>query len=85
MQWFERQGARLITLPPELYPGIDYAAHLLDPEGHCLQLFYYMEQVAWDGRPRPATQRRSVASPWPEVLDPLSVTYVDQVFQGPLG
>ena len=33
MQWFERQGARLITLPPELYAGIDYAAHLLDPEG----------------------------------------------------
>ena len=85
VKWFEHQGARMITLPPELSPGIDYAAHVLDPEGHCLQLFYYMEQVGWDGRPRPAAQRRRVASPWPEVLDPLSDTYVDQVFQGPLG
>jgi catechol 2,3-dioxygenase-like lactoylglutathione lyase family enzyme len=83
--WLKARGARFIDMPAELSPGIDYVAHVQDPEGHCLQLFYYMEQVGWDGRPRPASDRRPVQNPWPEALDPLSDTYVDQVFQGPLG
>jgi hypothetical protein len=73
------------SIPPELYPGIDYSAFALDPDGHCIQLYYYMEQVGWDGRVRPAGQRRRVSAVWPETLEPLSDTYVDQVFQGPLG
>jgi catechol 2,3-dioxygenase-like lactoylglutathione lyase family enzyme len=73
------------SIPPELYPGIDYAAFALDPDGHCVQLYYYMEQVGWDGRVRPAAERRRVNGAWPETLEPLSDTYADQVFQGPLG
>jgi catechol 2,3-dioxygenase-like lactoylglutathione lyase family enzyme len=73
------------SIPPELYPGIDYSAFALDPDGHCIQLYYYMEQVGWDGRVRPAGERRRVSAVWPETLEPLSDTYVDQVFQGPLG
>jgi hypothetical protein len=73
------------SIPPELYPGIDYAAFALDPDGHCIQLYYYMEQIGWDGRVRPAAERRQAEREWPEVLEPLSDTYVDQVFQGPLG
>ena len=73
------------AIPPELYPGIDYSAFALDPDGHCIQLYYYMEQIGWDGRPRPAAERRRVNGAWPEALEPLSDTYVDQVFQGPLG
>jgi catechol 2,3-dioxygenase-like lactoylglutathione lyase family enzyme len=72
-------------VPPELYLGIDYAAHLRDSDGHLVQLYYYMEQVGWDGRPRPAAQRRPVSNPWPETLEPLSDTYVDQTYMGPLG
>jgi hypothetical protein len=80
------------SIPPELYPGIDYSAIALDPDGHCIQLYYYMEQIGWDGKPRPASQRRQVSaevatnpSAWPEALEPLSDTYVDQTYQGPLG
>jgi catechol 2,3-dioxygenase-like lactoylglutathione lyase family enzyme len=73
------------SIPPELYPGIDYSAFALDPDGHCIQLYYYMEQVGWDGRVRPASERRRVGPVWPETIEPLSDTYVDQVFQGPLG
>ena len=73
------------SIPPELYPGIDYSAFALDPDGHCIQLYYYMEQIGWDGRVRPASERRQVNGAWPEALEPLSDTYVDQVFQGPLG
>jgi catechol 2,3-dioxygenase-like lactoylglutathione lyase family enzyme len=75
----------LDPLPPELSLGTDYVAHALDPDGHCIQLYYYMEQVGWDGQVRPQSQRRLVTSEWPEALEPLSDTYTDQVFQGPLG
>ena len=55
------------------------------PDGHCLQLYYYMEQVGSNGRVRTAAERRRVVTPWPDALEPLSDTYVDQVFQGPIG
>jgi hypothetical protein len=44
-----------------------------------------MEQIGWDGRVRTAAERRPVAQPWPEALEPLSDSYVDQVYQGPFG
>jgi catechol 2,3-dioxygenase-like lactoylglutathione lyase family enzyme len=72
-------------VPPELYLGIDYAAHLLDPDGHLVCLYYYMEQVGWDGKARPRDERRPVTDPWPETLTPLSDTYADQAYLGPLG
>lgn len=73
------------AIPAELYPGVDYAAHILDPAGHCLMLYYYMERIGWDGKPRPPELRRKVGKDWPAVLDPLSDTYADQTFMGPLG
>src|SRR4029450_4739930 len=46
-------------VPPQLYHGIDYSAFGLAPDGHCIQLYYYMEQVGWDGKVRPAAERRA--------------------------
>jgi catechol 2,3-dioxygenase-like lactoylglutathione lyase family enzyme len=85
VRWLGERGVRRIDVPRELAPGVDYHAHVLDPEGHCLLLYYYMEQVGWDGQPRPAEQRRRLREPWPDALEPLSDTYVDQTFQGPWG
>ena len=85
VEFLKSHGAKFVEIPPELYPGIDYSAFVLDPDGHAIQLYYYMEQVGWDGRVRPASQRRTTSKAWPETLDQLSDTYVDQVFQGPLG
>jgi catechol 2,3-dioxygenase-like lactoylglutathione lyase family enzyme len=79
------KGIDCIDLPPALYPGIDYAAHIIDPDGHCICLYYYMEQVGWDGQPRPKSKRPPTTTPWPQAVDALSDTYVDQLFQGPLG
>jgi catechol 2,3-dioxygenase-like lactoylglutathione lyase family enzyme len=86
VKFLRDKGRTLVDLPADLYPGIDYAAHVLDPDGHVIELYYYMEQVGWNGKPRPRKLRRA-ARPrqWPEVLEPLSDTYVDQMFQGPLG
>ena len=52
--FLKKKGVRFTdAIPPELYPGVDYAAHILDPAGHALMLYYYMERVGWDGQPRP--------------------------------
>ena len=69
----------------ELHPGIDYAAFAIDPDGHMIQLYYYMEQIGWSGKPRPQEMRRQVPGNWPDTLEPLSDTYVDQVFPGAAG
>lgn len=79
------KGVTFKELPEELHPGIDYVVYAQDPDGHLIQLYYYMEQLGWEGKPRPKALRRAVSRDWPETLEPLSDTYVDQVFQGPLG
>ena len=65
------------SIPPELYPGIDYSAFALDPDGHCIQLYYYMEQIGWDGRVRPASdaapdQRANGPKHWNRFPTPMS-------------
>jgi catechol 2,3-dioxygenase-like lactoylglutathione lyase family enzyme len=79
------RGHTIVELPPELYVGIDYAAHVRDPEGHLIQLYFSIEQLGWDGRPRPAHLRPTVTKPWPDAVDEQPDTYVGQAFLGPLG
>jgi catechol 2,3-dioxygenase-like lactoylglutathione lyase family enzyme len=85
--FLQEHGVRVETnVPQELYPGIDYVAHAFDPEGHCIQLYYYMEQVGWDGRTRPQDQRRHVTpGEWPERLEPLSDSFEGEPYLGPWG
>ena len=78
-------GVTFKDIPEEFHPGIDFAAYAVDPDGHLIQLYYYLEQLGWQGQPRPKELRRKVNGEWPETLEPLSDTYADQVFQGPLG
>ena len=83
--FLKENGVTFREIPEELHPGVDYAAYAIDPDGHMIQLYYYMEQLGWEGKPRPQELRRKTGGEWPESLEPLSDTYVDQVFQGPLG
>ena len=84
--FLEANGITIRYLPPELSPGIDYSVLAIDPEGHAIQLYYYMEQIGWDGKARPASQRRKIDNDnWPATLDALSDSYRGPVFQGPLG
>jgi hypothetical protein len=60
---------------------------LRDPDGNAVQLYWEMEQIGWDGRPRPADQRRNwPADPaeWPEQIDALGDSLRGEVFLGPL-
>ncbi|HZT06578.1 MAG TPA: VOC family protein [Chloroflexota bacterium] len=88
VRFLREHGVRVETnlIPPVLYPGIDYCAHAFDPDGHCIQIYYYMEQVGWDGTPHPRSARRQIdPTNWPEVLEPLSDTYKGEPFLGPWG
>jgi catechol 2,3-dioxygenase-like lactoylglutathione lyase family enzyme len=85
MSFLGENKVKIKTLPAELFPGIDYSAFAIDPDGHAIQLYYYMEQVGWDGRPRPASERHPVSDPWPEALEPMSDTFGGEPFLGPLG
>jgi catechol 2,3-dioxygenase-like lactoylglutathione lyase family enzyme len=84
--FLEERGVKLIELPQQIHPGIDYVVHAVDPDGHVMQLYYYMEQVGWDGSVRAPDQRRVVtAGTWPDALEPMSDTYAGETFWGPLG
>jgi catechol 2,3-dioxygenase-like lactoylglutathione lyase family enzyme len=86
VKFLKDKGVTLRYLPPELSPGIDYSVLALDPEGHAMQLYYYMEQVGWDGKPRPAELRRKVDNArWPETLEPMGDSYAGEILLGPLG
>ncbi|PXX03268.1 catechol 2,3-dioxygenase-like lactoylglutathione lyase family enzyme [Mycolicibacterium moriokaense] len=85
VEFLEARGREIVELPSELHLGIDYAAHVRDPEGHLIELYYSMEQVGWDGRPRPASQRPTITTPWPDSVDAQSDSYIGQTYLGPLG
>jgi len=88
ISFLREHGVRVETdlIPTDLYPGIDYSAHCFDPDGHCIQLYYYMEQVGWDGTPHPKSARRQVdPNNWPEALEPLPDTFKGEPYLGPWG
>jgi catechol 2,3-dioxygenase-like lactoylglutathione lyase family enzyme len=71
-------------IPHELLPGIDHHVGFQDPGGHNLLLYFSMEQVGWDGRPRPASERRKCSGAWPETIAAQSDTFATQTLLGPL-
>jgi catechol 2,3-dioxygenase-like lactoylglutathione lyase family enzyme len=82
--FLQESGVTIRHLPPELSPGIDYTAFAFDPEGNAFQLYYYMEQVGWDGRPRPSASRlMPTAGPWPQTVPGREDSYSGEIFQGP--
>ncbi|OTP76202.1 VOC family protein [Caballeronia sordidicola] len=84
--YLESKGVKIKKLPPELFPGIDYSAFAVDPDGHLIQLYYYMEQVGWNGAVRSTTDRRRVDNDdWPEVVSAMEDSYDGETLLGPLG
>lgn len=83
VSYLRQHGLKQIELPAQLHPGIEFAAHFMLDELHCLQLYFQMEQLGWDARPRPASERRS-NEPWPERLTGDANSYLAQTRQGPL-
>lgn len=85
VQHLQDHGCQQVDIPREFHLGIDYAAHFVGPEGHCVRVYFDMERIGWDGQPKPATMRPKVQQPWPEVLDNVSDPFAQRCFMGPLG
>jgi catechol 2,3-dioxygenase-like lactoylglutathione lyase family enzyme len=83
VRFLREAGMRVIEIPGELHPGIEYAAHVLDPDGHALQLYHQMEQVGWDGRTRPRTNAARPFAEWPETIPESTDTYMGEPYLGP--
>jgi catechol 2,3-dioxygenase-like lactoylglutathione lyase family enzyme len=84
--FLQAEGYSLFDAPPEFQTGTDYAAHFLDPDGHCIRLYHSMEQVNWNGDPRPQDQRSILpVNQWPDALRDSPSAYSANIFQGPLG
>jgi catechol 2,3-dioxygenase-like lactoylglutathione lyase family enzyme len=85
VKFFREHGVEVTeALPNELHPGIEYSATVRDPDGHTLQLYYAMEQIGWEGKPRPQNLRQPrKLSDWPESLDHDSNAYLGEAFSGP--
>jgi catechol 2,3-dioxygenase-like lactoylglutathione lyase family enzyme len=86
VDFLKANGVTIKYLPPELFPGIDYSAFAVDADGHLTQLYYYMEQLGWDGKVRPKAERRTVDNAkWPEMVTPMTDTFDGETLLGPLG
>ena len=84
--WLQGKGLDVKTdLPQELHLGIGYAALVTDPNGHRALLYSGMEQVGWDGQPRPADQRPVLQDEWPETLEAVLDTNMSLGRLGPMG
>jgi hypothetical protein len=85
--FLKESGVEIRSIPSELTPGIDHAALAMAPDGHAILLYHSMEQIGWDGRPRPSSQRSRYGSPetWPQTLTGEAGSSTGFVFQGPIG
>jgi catechol 2,3-dioxygenase-like lactoylglutathione lyase family enzyme len=86
VDFLKSHGVSFRELPPELTPGMDHTILAFDPDGHAMQLYWSMEQIGWDGKPRPARERHKIiAGAWPKVLEANSDSFSGEPFLGPLG
>jgi catechol 2,3-dioxygenase-like lactoylglutathione lyase family enzyme len=82
---FLREHGLTVTesIPAELHPGIEYSATVRDPDGHTIQLYCAIEQIGWDGKPRPKESRHPPSlKEWPEALEGADA-YLGEPFLGP--
>ena len=45
VRFLKANNVPVIDVPAEFHTGIEYAAHFLDPEGHCIRLYHAIESV----------------------------------------
>jgi catechol 2,3-dioxygenase-like lactoylglutathione lyase family enzyme len=88
LAFLREHGVTIRELPPELSPGIDYSALAIDPDGHAIQLYYYMQQVGPDGYASAADVRADGAeslAAWPETVNARPDTFMGEAYLGPWG
>jgi len=85
IDFLDAEGIEIKKLPTELFPGMGHTAFVIDPEGHALQLYHYMEQIGWDGMPCPPDKRPKINNDnWPSTLEMKSDMFCGEIYSGPL-
>jgi catechol 2,3-dioxygenase-like lactoylglutathione lyase family enzyme len=85
LAFLQDEGCHVVELPHEFHTGVDYAFHVTDPDGHCVQLYHEMENVGSAGTPLSPDQRCEIPSVWPPTISPGRTPSPNLTFQGPLG
>jgi catechol 2,3-dioxygenase-like lactoylglutathione lyase family enzyme len=84
IDFLKGEGVEIKKLPPELFPGMGHTAFAIDPEGHAIQLYHYMEQIGWDGKPCPPDQRPQIDNDnWPTSVEMAPNMFGGEIFLGP--
>jgi catechol 2,3-dioxygenase-like lactoylglutathione lyase family enzyme len=75
------RGATEVDVPAELVPGYDYVAHLKDPDGNLIQLYYYQRQHGpTDSGPQTSSGHHAS---WPDAVHAPEDVFGGQQFMGP--
>jgi catechol 2,3-dioxygenase-like lactoylglutathione lyase family enzyme len=86
VEFLRSRGVEIRELPAELSPGIDYSALAIDPDGHAVQLYYYMQQVGPDGHLAAETVvSEATLANWPQTVQARPDTFMGEAFLGPWG
>ncbi len=80
--FLRERGVQVRELPPELSPGIDYSCLAIDPEGHAVQLYYYMQQSPFSEMVAPGSER---IDSWPATVNARADTFSGEPYLGPWG
>ncbi len=84
--FLKQRGRQVIDMPGELFPGIDYAVAVVDPDGVPLILYAYMEQVTDDSVcSRPPMTANMKPETWPRNFPARSDTFMGEAYLGPWG
>ncbi len=84
LDFLREHGQKIVTLPQELFPGMEHNAFVVDPDGHLVQLYFAMEQIGWDGKPCPAAQRPKIDNEnMPGKVAATASSFAGEVFLGP--
>jgi catechol 2,3-dioxygenase-like lactoylglutathione lyase family enzyme len=84
VSFLRERGVVVRDLPPELSPGIDYSAFAIDPDGHLIQLYYYMQQVGADS-PSVRADGAERLETWPATVAARPDTFAGEPYLGPWG
>jgi catechol 2,3-dioxygenase-like lactoylglutathione lyase family enzyme len=82
--FLRERGVQVRDLPPALSPGIDYSCLAIDPDGHAVQLYYYMQQLPPPASSLPAPGAEHVDS-WPVTIDARPDAFLGEPYLGPWG
>src|SRR5436305_1114315 len=75
--FLQERGVTIRELPPELTPGIDYSVLAIDPDGHAVQLYYYMQQASSGSPVQPGP---SDPAAWPDTVEAHPDTLMGEAF-----